>query len=80
MYRARSPITGRGPQLPPAGAIVEHGIGKSSPAHSGAAEGHPEVGTGHYAVYEVEIDEGGAGEIEADLIPRNMSSEGSVDC
>jgi hypothetical protein len=28
-----------------------------------------EVGVGHYSVYEVEINESGAGEIEADVIP-----------
>jgi hypothetical protein len=32
-----------------------------------------EVGGGHYAVYEAEIDEGGAAEIEADVIPETRA-------
>src|SRR5215468_5635540 len=39
-----------------------------------AAEGRPvEVGGGHHAVYEAEIDEGGAAEIEADGIPETRA-------
>ncbi len=44
---------------------------KVAPLNSGdAAERRPdEVGVGHYAVLEVEVDESGAGEIEADVRP-----------
>ena len=61
---------------PAEGRPVEPGVAaEGRPAEIGAAaEGRPgEVGVSHYAVYEVEVDEGGAGEIEADARPETWA-------